>query len=156
MRVRDWPGLAGPLIHLPDPLGPSNLIDRIALRVAPRWRVLSVSPRADTTYQLDAADTLGVVEQFGFRSPVLLGERLGCVQALLLAAWYPERVGGLILLEASGQPPGGDDVAARALRDCPPDVAALRRAVRCRVLELSDGSVSLTSDVEAFLAATLP
>jgi pimeloyl-ACP methyl ester carboxylesterase len=156
LRLRDWPGLAGPLVHLPDPFAASELIDALASRLAPRVRVLSLSPRVASTYQVDAADALGMVEQFGFESPVLLGERLGCVAALLLAAWYPGRVGGLILFDATDQPPPGDSVAARALRECPPRSAALRQAVRCRVLEVDGARASIADDVGAFLAATLP
>src|SRR5207245_9519776 len=112
---------AGPLVHDPIPLsaassastvdsfldglahvlGPlpvaHSVIDGLADALAPRYRVLSVSSRGDAPYQVDAVDLIGVLSQFGFRTPVLLGERLGCVTALVAAAWYPDRVAGLIL-----------------------------------------------------------
>ncbi len=175
MRVRDWPGLAGPLVHVPEPLSSASsassvdsvldglahvpdplsvahsVIDGLADALAPRYRVLSVSSRGDAPYQVDAGDLIGVLSQFGFRTPVLVGERLGCVTALVAAAWYPDRVAGLILANPVYDPPRSETVAARALRDCPPDWSRLRAALRCRVLENSAPEA-----IEVFLAVTLP
>jgi pimeloyl-ACP methyl ester carboxylesterase len=140
------------VVHVPDPLSVGgSAVDALAAALAPRYRVLSVSSRGDVPYQVDAVDLVGVLSQFGFRTPVLVGERLGCVTALLAAAWYPERVAGLILVEPVFEARPADTLAARALAECPPDVARLRAAVRCAVLE-----PTTPEDVEAFLAATLP
>ena len=127
------------------------MVDRLGAALAPRYRVLSVSSRGDAPYQVDVLDLVGVLSQFGFRTPVLVGERLGCVTALVAAAWYPDRVGGLILAHPVYDPPRSEGVAARALRDCPPDWSRLRAAVRCPILESAG-----PQDVEAFLTAQLP
>jgi pimeloyl-ACP methyl ester carboxylesterase len=147
-------------VHVPDPLAAGDsAVDGLAAALAPRYRVLSVRSRGDVPYQVDAVDLVGVLGQFGFRTPVLVGERLGCVTALAVAAWYPERVAGLILLEPVFAAGPADRLAGRALRDCPPDVARLRAAVRCPVLERTtptDVDDTARGAVEAFLAATLP
>jgi pimeloyl-ACP methyl ester carboxylesterase len=140
------------VVHVPDPLSVGDsAVDNLAAALAPRYRVLSVSSRGDVPYQVDAVDLIGVLSQFGFRTPVLVGERLGCVTALVAAAWYPDRVRGLILVEPLFDARPAETLAARALGDCPPDVARLRAAVRCFVLERTT-----PEDIEAFLAATLP
>jgi pimeloyl-ACP methyl ester carboxylesterase len=142
------------LVHFPDPLTPSSLVDRLAARLAPRYRVLSVRPRHDVPYQVATMDLVGVLDQFGFRQPVLVGERLGCLPVTLVAAWYPARVGGVILVDATLDSVG-DDIAALSLRECPPDWRVLRARVGCEVLELSDDP-SLLARVQTFLAARLP
>ena len=87
-------------------------------------------------YQVGALDLLGVITQFGFEHPVLVGEGVGCVTALTLAAWYPEHVDRLILVTPKWEAAGDSvSVEAQALRDCPPDARALRRHLRCQVTE---------------------
>jgi pimeloyl-ACP methyl ester carboxylesterase len=103
-----------------------------------------------------AADLHGVLDQFGFAAPILVGERLGCLPALLVAAWYPEVVGGLVLIDPNYAPPPGESIAARALRECPPDEATMRSGVRCPVLVTTSASASLVHDVETLAAARLP
>ena len=152
LRLRDWPGICGPLVHVPDPLWVDDaLVDALAARFAPRYRVLSLQPRPAQPYQVQLADLRATLDQFGFGAPVLVGERLGCVAALLLAAWYPDSVARLVLLDQTCPIPPGDEscVEARALTDCPPDRARLRLAVRCPVLELNDAAQA--QDLDAFL-----
>ncbi len=156
LRLRDWPGLDGPLIHVPDPFSPSDaVVVELAAGLAPRYRVLSVTPRGDSPYQVDALDLLGVLGQFGFAAPVLVGERLGSVTAVVVGAWYPDRLAGLILVDVKYDPPPDESIEARALRDCPPDWPRLRRALQRPVLEIAAGALSIEA-VEAFLRATLP
>lgn len=134
-------------MHVPS--GDSALIELLATRLPPRYRLWSIKPH-DIPYQVAAYELLGALDQFGFTTSVLLGERLGCVPALVLAAWYPERCSGLVLFEPSYDTQG-EGIAARALRDCPPDVTALRSAVVCPTL-----IVSGVPEIETFLATTLP
>jgi pimeloyl-ACP methyl ester carboxylesterase len=148
LRVRDWPGVGGCIVHVSDPLAASSVIDRLAARFTPRFRVMSVSPRGASPYQVDAVDLIGVLDQFGFEAPALISERLGCLTALLVAAWYPERVGCLVLVDMTLETSG---LMAQALRDCPPDLARLRATVRCPVLESTD-----LADIETFVRGTLP
>jgi pimeloyl-ACP methyl ester carboxylesterase len=130
-------------------------VDRLAARLAPTHRVLSVSPRPGVPYQVATLDLVGVLEQFGFISPVVLGERAGCLSVMLVAAWYPERVGRVVLVDPTLEPEG-DDIAALSLRECPPDWRALRAKAACEVLELSSADPALVERVKTFLEAPLP
>jgi pimeloyl-ACP methyl ester carboxylesterase len=154
LHLRDWPGLAGPLIHVPDPLAPDAALGaQLADMLAPRYRVLSVPPRAGSPYQVDASELWGVLDQFGFERPILVAERLGCVAGLQVAAWQPRRVAGLVLVEATFDPPASEGLFVRTLRDCPPNWAALRTAVECPLLELPHGVVE---ELFAFVAQLGP
>ena len=120
LLVREWPGHRGPLVitwpaAMPDPSP-----------LAPRWRVLSLSPRAEVPYQVQAWDILGLLDQFGFAKPVLLGGP----PALMVAACFPRAVAGLALVESHALPPGPD------LLDCPSDLGALRTRLTCPVLDV--------------------
>lgn len=152
LQVRDWPGIGGPLVHIPDPLsGTAGVVDSLATALAGRYRVFSLRPRGASPYQVDAADILATFDQFGFLSPVLVAERLGCVPAMLVAAWHAGRIAGLVLLDPTCDPPLSDGIEARALRDCPPDWAALRHAVSCPVVILRWNALALDR-LESFLA----
>jgi pimeloyl-ACP methyl ester carboxylesterase len=151
LRLRDWPGRRGPLVHVADPLDDAtNAIDTLAAALAWRYRVLSLRPRRASPYQVDFADLLATLDQFGFQRPILIGEKLGCVPALLVAAWQAGRVAGLVLLDPTYDPPPTDGIPARALRDCPPDWPSLRDAVACPVLGLRWGA-SAVDELETFL-----
>jgi pimeloyl-ACP methyl ester carboxylesterase len=149
LRLRDWPGFAGPIVHVPDPLSAdATLVEAVAAALAPRFRVLSLEPRAASPYQVHAADLLAALDQFGFETPVLVAEGLGCVAALLVAAWHTRRVAGLVLIDPTYDPPLSDGIAARAVKDCPPDWGALRRAVTCAVLVLQRSSAAVAGVAE--------
>lgn len=95
-------------------------------------RILSVQPRGDAPLQVYAADILELIAQFGFERIELVGERLGCVIALLVAAWRPTCVARLHLIDACYDA-DGDSLFARSLRDCPPDWLAIRAAITCPI-----------------------
>jgi pimeloyl-ACP methyl ester carboxylesterase len=156
LRLRDWPGIGGPLVHIPDPLAANaHTLERLTETLAWRYRVLSVRPRGASPYQVDAMDLLATLDQFGFVAPILIGERLGCVAALLVAAWHRGRVAGLVLIDPTYDPPASDSIEARALRDCPPDWPTLRKAVQCPVLVLR-GNTPVMEPLERFLAQLAP
>ena len=138
LRLRDWPGFGGPLVHVPDPLSPGDeVVQGLAARFAPDYRVVSISPRPGQPYQIQTVDILGTLEQFGFEEPILVGEGLGCVAALLLAAWHPRRVARLVMIDPIYAPSSvQNSLEARALRDCPPDWASIRAAVQCPIVEV--------------------
>jgi len=151
LSVRDWPGFSTPFVCVPDPYRAAPLVDHLASVFAPHRRVLSIEPRLGVAYQVAAADLLDALAQFGFTAPVLLGEGLGCLPALLVATWHPDRVGRLILLDPTCTPPADDTPEARALRDCPPDWSALRSRLSCPVFETTATAPDLVERIEAFL-----
>jgi pimeloyl-ACP methyl ester carboxylesterase len=142
-------------VHVPDPLRGSPLVDRIAASLAPRWRVLSVSPRDECALQVHVADLVGVMSQFGLYGAAIVAEGLGCAAALVLAAWHPERVAALALIDRRFEI-AGDSFAARSLRDCPPDWTRLRRDLGCSVVELTADQPDLGIQVERWLSGRVP
>jgi pimeloyl-ACP methyl ester carboxylesterase len=144
-------------VHVPDPLSPDDsLVEALAATLAPRNRVLSLQPRGASPYQVDAGDLLEVLDQFGFLTPVLVAERLGCVPALLLAAWHPQHVAGLVLVDPTSSTLV-DGVEGRALRDCPPDLPSLRAQVQCPVSEVVPSGAALAIEaIQAFVNRLTP
>lgn len=55
--------------------------------------------------ELLAADAAALIEALNLRQPAVLGHSLGGYTALLLAAWYPERVGCLLMEDPPFSPP---------------------------------------------------
>ncbi len=147
LRLRDWPGFSGPLVHVPDPLSPDDeVVQSLAARFAPSYRIVCIEARPAQPYQVHMDDVLATLDQFGFASPTRIGERLGCAAARLLPAWYPGRTAGLVLIDATFAAPSREDsIEARALRDCPPNWTTLRTAVRCPLLEVAWNIAGLES-----------
>ena len=126
------------VLHAPDPESPDLVnVSALAGAIAPRCRVLSVQPRGDSAYQVHVADLLAVIQQFGFTDVTLIGERLGCCTALLTAAWLPERVGRLVLVDPIYVASSSETLFARSSSECPPRWTVLRESIGCSLLELS-------------------
>jgi pimeloyl-ACP methyl ester carboxylesterase len=145
LRFRDWPGYGRPIVHFA--FSDSGLITDAAAALAPRQRVLSLRARLDVAYQVCADDLAGLLRAFGFERPVLLGEGCGGVVPVLVAAWQPALVGGVLLV--GGETASVDDLAARSLRDCPPDWDALLGSVTCPFERIDRFSLEA---LDAFLA----
>lgn len=144
------------MVHLPDPLRSSSVPETLAAALAPRFRVLSIRPRAERPYQVNVDDLEGVLNQFGFEHIVLVAEGQSCASALLLAAWYPHRVSTLVLVDPDIGPPAGDSLTARSLRECPPDWPRLRELASCSIVELAGDSPTLAPAIERLLTSGLP
>jgi pimeloyl-ACP methyl ester carboxylesterase len=135
-----------------DPLAPDrSLATQLASAFAPRWRVLSIAPRGDCPYQVYADDLQRVLLQFGFLKPVLISSGLGAVVIQLLAAWYAALVEAVVVVDPLDAAPAAESVAARSLRDCPPDWAALTARLRCRQLVLHADQPDLVAQLRTFL-----
>jgi pimeloyl-ACP methyl ester carboxylesterase len=145
LTVRDWPGHGRPIIHVADPLRESSLLEQFGAFLPPRYRLVSVSPRPDQPYQVLVADLHGLFAQFGFQDVGVVAEGLSCASARLLAAWYPELVHALVLLDE--QLPEGDALLARSLRDCPP----LRHPLACPVVELASTGTAVLNELQTLL-----
>lgn len=89
------------------PGSPGSPVPRITARaiaavLAPHFRVLSLESRLQTQpVELCAADLVAVLDTFGFRRAILLGQRRGLTVARLAARWRPERVRVVIPLDRS-------------------------------------------------------
>lgn len=131
VRLSEWPGRRGPLVCLDAPA------EALAEALAPEWRVLQVPLRAEAAYQVQASESVALLETFGFRRSVLLGEGLAAGVALLAAAWHPARVAGLVLVSPRRRPAALEPAALRAWLDAPPRWNRLLAEVRCPTLRLS-------------------
>jgi hypothetical protein len=93
--------------------------------------------------------------QFGLYGAAIVAEGLGCATAIVLGAWYPERVAALALIDSRLEV-DGDSLAARALHDCPPDWPRLRLELRCGVVDLTAAQPDLGTQVERLLSGRVP
>ncbi|WP_328304707.1 alpha/beta hydrolase (plasmid) [Streptomyces sp. NBC_00435] len=133
LTCRDWhspspdtphPASATPVVLLHGLAGHAGEWDAAAAHLAPRHRVVAVDQRghgaserlpADVSRAAYVADVLAVCEQLGLDRPVLVGQSLGGHTAMLTAAAHPDRVRGLVLVEAG---------AARADPDTPEQIGS--------------------------------
>lgn len=129
LRVLDWPGRRGSLVVLPDPCAPSSELARcVAEAFAPAYRVVLIDPRVDVPYQAAVNDVHAVLAQFGFLNAVLVSSGHGAALVLPLAAWWPEHVSTVVLLEPRYDPPAAESAFGRSLRDAPPQWSSLAQA----------------------------
>jgi pimeloyl-ACP methyl ester carboxylesterase len=148
-------------VCLADPLGSlPGLPEALATALSPDWRVVQLTLPPKVPYQAHAAQTVWLLDTFGFESPVLLGSGLAAGVALLVAAWYPARVAGLVLMSPGLTPArrhkiaalAADEPAWRAWLDAPPAWARLERQVVCPMLRVrAGGARGIVDEARAFL-----
>ena len=140
----EWPGRRGPLVCLPDAQQTNASWWRtLAGAVAPEWRVLLIAP-AGGSAPARVVQLVTLFKAFGFeRTPVVVGSRDASLVALLLAAWFSDRVGGLVLIDSQA-------ALLRGTRRLSLRLAALERAVRCPRLTVRGGP-AVVDAITAFL-----
>ncbi len=113
LHAYEWGDGPGPLVCLPGQLASGLSFNGFAAGLADRYRVVALDPRgrgrsdkpsSGYGYQLQVADTLDVLDRMDVERAVLIGHSFGAVIALLVAAWHPQRVAKLVLID------GGTDV----------------------------------------------
>jgi len=112
LEVLDWGGSGRPIIfigcyltgHAYDDIAP-KLTDRFHVYAFTR-RGIGASDRPATGYELQRAvdDLLDVIDRLGIRRPVVSANSCGGWTSTLLAVQHPERIGGLVYLEAADDP----------------------------------------------------
>ena len=112
LEVLDWGGAGQPILfvgcyltaHVYDDIGP-KLTDQFYVFAVTR-RGVGASDRPATGYdpQRRAADILEVIDALGIRKPILIGNSCGGGILHSLGADHPERVGGLVYLDAAEDP----------------------------------------------------
>jgi pimeloyl-ACP methyl ester carboxylesterase len=110
LRYRDWGGEGPPFLALHGAAAHAHWWDPLAPLLAPRWRVLALDwrghglsawPRPPAYRSEDfAAELAGVIERLALRGVVVAGHSAGGHSALAFAAWYPERLARLVVLDA--------------------------------------------------------
>jgi pimeloyl-ACP methyl ester carboxylesterase len=110
---RDWGGTGRPVVLLHGLAGHVGEWDTLARRLSPAFRAIAVDQRGhgasdrhprDVSRGAYVADVLAVLDRLALHRPVLVGQSLGGHTAVLTAAAHPDRLSGLVLIEAG---PGG-------------------------------------------------
>jgi non-heme chloroperoxidase len=112
LEVLDWGGTGRPIVflgcylsgHVFDEIGP-KLTDRFHVYAFTR-RGIGASDRTSTGYDLQRSvdDLLEVLDTLQMRKPILVGNSCAGNTQTLLAVQHPERLGGLVYLEAAEDP----------------------------------------------------
>ena len=120
LHVLDFGGTGTPLVFLSGIGNNAHVFDDFGQRFTKGNRVVAItrrgfgeSSRPDTGYDQAtlAADVISVLDSMGIRKAVLAGHSIGGYELTHIAAKYPERVMGLIYLDA-----GSDLVSADSIR----------------------------------------
>ena len=147
LSFSEWPGRRGPLVCLVDPLGGlPGLAEAIAADRAPDWRVFELPLPGAVPYQAQAAEVTRLLDTFGFEHSVLLGSGLAASLGVVVGAWYPARLDGLVVVNFHPDltrarrlrlaTRAADEPAFRAWLDAPPRWARLESQLTCPVLRL--------------------
>ena len=112
LEVLDWGGTGRPILfvgcyltaHVYDDIAP-KLTDRFHVYAVTR-RGVGASDRPATGYdpQRRAADILEVTGSLGLQKPILIGHSCGGAILHTLGAQHPDRLGGLVYLDAAEDP----------------------------------------------------
>ncbi|HEV7837950.1 MAG TPA: alpha/beta hydrolase, partial [Gemmatimonadaceae bacterium] len=120
LHVLDFGGNGTPLVFLTGIGNNAHVFDDFAQRFTSRHRVIAITRRGfgESSHPPDgydqptlAADVRAVLDTLGIPRAVLAGHSIGGYELTHFAARYPERVAGLIYLDA-----GSDAIAADSIR----------------------------------------
>ncbi len=110
LRYRDWGGDGRPLVALHGAAAHAHWWDPVAPHLARRLRVLALDWRGhgrsawpgSPAYRSQdfAAELGGVIERLGLRDVVVAGHSMGGHNAMAFAAWHPERLTRLVVVDA--------------------------------------------------------
>jgi pimeloyl-ACP methyl ester carboxylesterase len=114
LEVLDWGGSGRPLVFLAGGGDTAHVFDRLAPRFADRHHVYGITRRgfgrsdrpAPTTanYMADRLgdDVLAAIDALRLEKPVLAGHSIAGAELSSIGSRYPERVAGLVYLDAHG------------------------------------------------------
>jgi pimeloyl-ACP methyl ester carboxylesterase len=110
LRYRDWGGDGRPLLALHGAAAHAHWWDPVAPHLAARLRVLALDWRGhgrsawpqSPAYRTEdfAADLVGVIERLGLEDVVVAGHSMGGHNAMAFAAWHPDRLAHLVIVDA--------------------------------------------------------
>jgi esterase len=168
LHVLDWGGAGHPLLFLHGGALSAHSWDLVCLALRDRFRCVAVdqrghgdsewSPGLDYATDAYVRDIAGLIDRLELERPILIGQSLGAVNALVYAARHRDRLAGLVMVDAgpwvqhngagrvaefvlsTAELPSVDDFVERALRFNPrrdPDL--LRRSVARNLRPSPDG-----------------
>ncbi|MCU1324942.1 MAG: putative hydrolase or acyltransferase of alpha/beta superfamily, partial [Bryobacterales bacterium] len=163
LEVLDWGGTGRPLVLLAGLGNTAHVFDAFALNLSPKFHVYGVtrrgfgassapSPSGDATYSADRLgdDVLAVLDALKLNRPILVGHSLAGEELSSVGSRHPERVAGLIYLEAAYSYAYYD----RARGDLGIDLIELQR--KLRQMEPGNSAVNRRQLIEDLLGTTLP
>jgi pimeloyl-ACP methyl ester carboxylesterase len=145
LEVLDWGGVGQPLVFLAGRGNTAHVFDRFATLFGGDFRVLGItrrgfgnSTRATSGYLADslANDVLAALDSLGIQTPVLIGHSLAGQELSSIGSRHPERVAGLVYLDAGDHFAFYDSTGGHA--------PALLRDTQRKLALLNDPSVGMT------------
>jgi pimeloyl-ACP methyl ester carboxylesterase len=113
IEVLDWGGSGRPLVLVPGLGNTAHVFDTFALKLTPAYHVYGITrrgfgassaptPVGRETYAADRLgdDVLAVLDSLKLNRPVLVGHSLGGEELSSVGSRHPERIAGLIYLDA--------------------------------------------------------
>jgi non-heme chloroperoxidase len=113
LEVLDWGGSGRPVVLLAGLTNSAHRFDRFAPKLTPSYHVYGITRRGfgassapatvDTNYLADRLgdDVLAVVDSLKLERPVLVGHSIAGEELSSICARHPERVGGVVYLDAA-------------------------------------------------------
>jgi len=112
LEVLDWGGTGRPLVMLAGLGNTAHVFDKFALKLTPKYHVYGITRRGfgdssvpDSGYGADRLgdDVLAVIEALKLDHPVLAGHSIAGEELSSIGSRHPEKVAGLIYLDAGYQ-----------------------------------------------------
>ncbi|MGI8744198.1 MAG: alpha/beta fold hydrolase [Bryobacteraceae bacterium] len=163
LEVLDWGGSGRPLVLLAGLGNSAHIFDKFAPKLTATYHVYGItrrgfgassapSPSGDATYSADGLgdDVLGVLDALKLNRPVLAGHSLGGEELSSVGSRHPERVAGLIYLDAGYSYAYYD----RSRGDLRIDLVDLQK--KLEQLQPGKGPQDARHLIEELLATTLP
>ncbi len=112
LEVLDWGGTGRPLVMLAGLGNTAHVFDRFALKLTPKYHVYGITRRGfgdssvpDSGYGADRLgdDVLAVIDALKLDHPVIAGHSIAGEELSSIGSRHPEKVAGLIYLDAGYQ-----------------------------------------------------
>lgn len=145
LEVLDWGGAGQPLVFLAGRGNTAHVFDHFAPLFGRDFHILGITRRgfgnsthATTGYLADslANDVLAVLDSLGIQRPVLIGHSLAGEELSSIGSRHPERIAGLVYLDAGDHFAFYDSAGGHA--------PALLRDTERKFAQLNDPSIELT------------
>ena len=163
LEVLDWGGAGRPLVLLAGLGNTAHVFDKLAPKLSSTYHVYGITrrgfgassaplPSGETMYSADRLgdDVLAVLDVLKLNRPVLAGHSLGGEELSSVGSRHPERVAGLIYLDAGYEYAYYD----RSRGDLGIDLIDLRK--KLDQLQPGEGPQDPRQLIEELLATTLP